>query len=236
MSGSDIHLSITPLKISDIPPEDAIIEAGREILESSLTWKQGKTYEKNTVKTLYRAKGPNDGASWYGRISEHSKEDGTFEEFWNKLGVNKTENEKEFLPDLKEVTLIKQISPTQAVWTRYYQFPPPISPRVFTIAWTAWLSETSPKTGIIVSLPIDVTDSEEYAKLEENAVKGRYVAVERIQELENGKLEWRVLTSSTPGGSIPQFVVDSSMASTISQDVTHFVTWLRKLRSSETTA
>lgn len=84
--------------LADIPPEDAIIEAGREILESSLTWKQGKTYEKNTVKTLYRAKGPKDGASWYGRISEHRKEDGTFEEFWNKIGVNKTENEKEYVP------------------------------------------------------------------------------------------------------------------------------------------
>lgn len=73
------------------------------------------------------------------------------------------------------------------------------------------------RTRIIVSLPIDVTDSEEYAKLEENGVKGRYVAVERIQELQNGNLEWRVLTSSTPGGTIPQFVVESSMASTISQ-------------------
>lgn len=76
---------------------------------------------------------------------------------------------------------------------------------------------------IIVSIPVDVTDSEEYAKLEEKGVKGRYVAVERLQELENGKVEWRMATSSTPGGSIPQFVAESSMASTISHVRPHLV-------------
>ncbi len=69
---------------------------------------------------------------------------------------------------------------------------------------------------MIVSIPVDVTEDAEYAKLEEKGVKGRYVSVERIQELDNGKVEWHMATSSTPGGSIPQFVAESSMASTIS--------------------
>ena len=84
------------------------------------------------------------------------------------------------------------------------------------------------------------------------------MSVERLQELDNGKVEWRMATSSTPGGNIPQFVADSSMASTIShvrirarsrllrralriranvslsfappQDVRHFLTWLHKNR------
>ena len=43
-------------------------------------------------------------------------------------------------------------------------------------------------------------------------MKGRYVSVERILELENGNTEWRVATSSTAGGSIPNFLVESSMA------------------------
>ena len=75
------------------------------MLESSLSWKQGKTYEKNTVTTYYRAKGPKDGASWYARVSEHPKEHGTFEEFWSKLGVNKTENEKECVPTPHDMLL-----------------------------------------------------------------------------------------------------------------------------------
>ena len=69
---------------------------------------------------------------------------------------------------------------------------------------------------IIVSIPVDVNGEEEYAKLEEKGVKGRYVSVERLQELDDGKVEWRMATSSTPGGNIHQFVADSSMASTIS--------------------
>lgn len=67
-----------------------------------------------------------------------------------------------------------------------------------------------------MSIPVDVSEDAEYAKLEEKGVKGRYVSVERIQELDNGTVEWRMATSSTPGGSIPQFVAESSMASTIS--------------------
>lgn len=35
-------------------------------------------------------------------------------------------------------------------------------------------------------------------------------------ELENGETEWRMATSSTPGGSIPNFIVDSTMAKKIS--------------------
>lgn len=60
-----------------------------------MAWKQGKAYQKNTVKTFHRSKGPKDGAGWYSRVSEHTKEDSTFDEFWSKLGVNKAENEKE---------------------------------------------------------------------------------------------------------------------------------------------
>lgn len=47
-------------------------------------------------------------------------------------------------------------------------------------------------------------------------MKGRYVSVERLKELENGKVEWRMATSSSPGGSLPSFLVESSMAGQIS--------------------
>lgn len=53
--------------------------------------------------------------------------------------------------------------------------------------------------------------------LEETAIKGRYVSVERLTELENGNTEWRMATSSTPGGSIPTFIVENSMASKIAE-------------------
>lgn len=107
---------------------------------------------------------------------------------------------------------------------------------------------------LVVSIPVDLTQpgDEELAKLEEKGVKGRYVSVERVRELDNGSVEWRMATSSSPGGSIPQFIAEKSMASKISevrrwipayghlilihilQDVPHFMHWLASTRSKAT--
>lgn len=67
-----------------------------------------------------------------------------------------------------------------------------------------------------MSIPIDIAGDTELSKLEEKGVKGRYVSVERLQEVEGGKVIWEMATSSTPGGSIPRFVAENSMASQIS--------------------
>jgi Protein of unknown function (DUF3074) len=71
----------------------------------------------------------------------------------------------------------------------------------------------------MVSIPVDLTvpGSEELLKLEESGVKGRYVSVERLIELENGKTEWRMATSSNPGGNIPGFLSESMMDDKIAQ-------------------
>ena len=69
---------------------------------------------------------------------------------------------------------------------------------------------------IFVSIPVDLSSDPELAKLEEKGVKGRYVSVESIKELPSGDTEWRMATSSSPGGRIPTFIVESSMGSSIS--------------------
>lgn len=123
------------------------------------------------------------------------------------------------------------------------------------------LNESSPRSGYvktvfkrtsglykchrtIVSIPVDLTEDQDLAKFEEKGVKGRYVSVERILELEDGSIEWRMATSSTPGGSIPSFFVEKSMDGKIAevsnpdyrwtaadsrQDVPHFMKWLHSL-------
>jgi hypothetical protein len=70
----------------------------------------------------------------------------------------------------------------------------------------------------VVSIPVDLSgpDDEDLAKLEEKATKGRYVSVERLLELDDDTVEWRMATSSTPGGSIPNFITESSMPGQIS--------------------
>ncbi|KAF8643777.1 hypothetical protein AX16_008796 [Volvariella volvacea WC 439] len=159
-----------------------------------------------------------------------------------------------YIPEIDKVTKVKQLSPTAIIWTLHYKFTPPVSPRVFTVLQVTHLDEgvvesttdgtakgnkaTTRRTGIIVSIPIDLSSpsDDSLASLEEKGVRGRYVSVERIQELENGKIEWRMATSSTPGGSIPSFIVESTMAGKIAQDVPHFFKWLKSLPPEAPTA
>ncbi|KAG1756436.1 uncharacterized protein EDB91DRAFT_1092688 [Suillus paluster] len=227
------QLSIDPVRPAGFLPEETILALGRDVLESTKTWKVGKTFAKGTVRTLSRAKGPGDGAPWHCRVSEHTKEDATFDEFWSKIGTNKPENEKEFISAIKKVTLVKRISDTQSIWTMYYTFPPPVSPRVFTVLQTIHLNESSPRTAMIVSIPVDLSGpgDEEFARLEEKGIKGRYVSVERLLELDDGIVEWRMATSSTPGGSIPSFIAEGSMPAQISADVPHFLKWFHTIRN-----
>ncbi|KAJ3509297.1 hypothetical protein NLJ89_g5294 [Agrocybe chaxingu] len=225
-------LTITPLRPSEIPTEEDIIAEGLRLIESTTSWKAGKTFFKNTVKTCCHAKRPEDGAPWHCRISEHKPEEIGFDELWDKLGKNKAQNEMQFIHDIKKVTKVKEMSATATIWTAYYTFPPPVSPRVFTVIQVVHLSESKPRTGIVVSIPVDLSGDEELHALEEkgvNIVKARYTAVERIMELENGNVEWRMATSSTPAGLIPTFIAESAVPKKIASDVPQFLKWYQSL-------
>lgn len=222
------------LKPSELPSEDALLAAARELIASTYSWKRGKSFQKNKVHTFSRTKGPGDGAAWHGRVSEHTAEDATFDEFWSKIGHDHANNEVAFMKEVKKATLVKQVTSNMSIWSMYYEFTPPVSPRVFTVLQFAHLDETSPRTGFLIQVPVDITEDPELAKLEEKAVKGHYCSVEIIKELENGNVEWRMATSSSPGGSIPTFIVESSMASTISADVPHFLNWYHSIRPKAT--
>lgn len=80
---------------AELPSDEQVIAAAREVLEASKGWKKGKAYQKNTVQTYSRPKGPGDGAPWYSRVSEHTAAEATFDEFWSKIGTDHSENEKE---------------------------------------------------------------------------------------------------------------------------------------------
>ncbi|PFH51736.1 hypothetical protein AMATHDRAFT_141975 [Amanita thiersii Skay4041] len=212
----------------DIPPEESIISAGYDLMKSTSSWKLGKTY--HNVITCYRPKQLGDSAPWHCRISEHTTDEATFDQFWDKLGRNKATNEQQFIPVIKKAMKVKALSENAEIWTLYYTFTPPVSPRVFTVLQVTHLNDSSSRrTGLIVSIPVDISDVDELAKLEEKGVRGRYVSVELFTQLENGNTEWRMATSSTPGGSIPAIIAESTMPSTIAQDVPHFFKWFRNL-------
>ncbi|KAF8275059.1 hypothetical protein EI94DRAFT_1712287 [Lactarius quietus] len=141
-----------------------------------------------------------------------------------------------YMDVVKKATLIKKISATQEIWSSYYEFPSfGVSPRVFTVLQVTHYEPSSPRTGVFISIPVDLTSEPDLAKLEESGVKGRYVSVECLTELPSGKTEWRMATSSSPGGRIPSFLVDNTMASTISADVPHFLKWFQSVREATET-
>jgi hypothetical protein len=80
---------------SDLPSEEAIIAEARRVIQTTHSWKQGKTYFK-TVKT-YRGKLPEDREPWHCRVSEHGEEDGSFDLLWAKLGTVKEVHETEWV-------------------------------------------------------------------------------------------------------------------------------------------
>lgn len=165
---------------------------------------------------------------------------------------------------IDHVVLLKKLSDRSAIWNLHYKFNPPISNRTFTVLQVIHLDTSGErKSGyvifsrkmakadslndqsfsIIVSIPVDVSGDAEMSQAELKGARGRYVAVERIQELENGKTEWRsvsmfcsrtsmmktiyvrMATSSTPGGSIPSFVAQASIPGTVTNDVPLFLKW-----------
>jgi len=75
---------------AEIPAEETVISEGAQLIASTSGWQKGKTYF-GSVQTYYQAKGAGDGALWHCRVSEH---DVNFDEFWQKLAVNKPVHEK----------------------------------------------------------------------------------------------------------------------------------------------
>ncbi|KAI9446496.1 hypothetical protein H4582DRAFT_569251 [Lactarius indigo] len=225
------------LRPNELPSDEQVVTAGREVLEASKGWKKGKVYQKNTVRTYSRSKGPGDGASWYCRVSEHTAAEGNVRRIIPLSGSGYDDDEYDrYIDVVKKATLIKKVSATQEIWSSYYEFPSfGVSPRVFTVLQVTCYEPSSPRTGLIISIPVDLTGEPELAKLEERGVKGRYVSVESLTELPSGKTEWRMATSSSPGGRIPTLLVENTMASAISADVPHFLKWFQTVRGATET-
>ena len=59
-------------------------------------------------------------------------------------------------------------------------------------------------------------------------MRGKYVSVELVTELEDGSVDWRMATSSDAGGSIPRFITNSTLPKSIAEDVPSFLSWMWK--------
>jgi len=67
----------------------------------------------------------------------------------------------------------------------------------------------------IVFTPVKVKGSPWPGEMEGKGVRGRYVSVEHLQEIEGGKVIWQMATSSNPGGNIPPLLAEATIPSQI---------------------
>jgi len=119
----------------------------------------------------------------------------------------------------------------------HYTFGPLLAQRTFTVLLVTSMSYSSAndmKEGWVVSVPFDTSTDPECQQLEGMwgkggrggvGVRGKYAAVEWIREVGDGKLEWRMATTSSPGGRIPKFLAEAATPKAIARDVKHFLDW-----------
>ncbi|KAF8151734.1 hypothetical protein B0H34DRAFT_664676 [Crassisporium funariophilum] len=204
----------TPWAI-DIPSDETLIGDSKMLLDASVSWQAGKTYQG--VKTSQQQSFCPDThsiQSWHCVVSEVHKDEFSFNKMWSKLGPNKVWIQKRYVREMVKVTRVKYISESQSIWTVLHTYPAPISPRVYTVMQASWLLEYSHRRrGITVTIPIDLSSkaTRDLAELEEKGVRGLYISVEHVQELEHDMIEWRRLSCVNPGGLIPKFVAQKGI-------------------------
>ncbi|KDR72990.1 hypothetical protein GALMADRAFT_744127 [Galerina marginata CBS 339.88] len=206
--------SLTPNRPSQIPSDDILIKNAQTLLEATLTWQAGKTYQGvKTFVHLEYDQVAKTSYTWHCIVSEHHKDEVSFHRLWSKLGRNKAWNRRSYGTGVAKVTRVKYISEWQGIWTMLYNHPPPMSRRVYTVYQASWLLEYSHRRrGIMITLPINLLSqsSSDLAELEDKGVKGRYVGVEHLQEMEGNLVEWRRVSCMDPGGLIPKFWIQKN--------------------------
>ncbi|CAE6504693.1 unnamed protein product [Rhizoctonia solani] len=218
-------LNLEPVSLQELPDIQAVLTEAKALIRDIPNWTEGKVYRETRTH-----KKPMNGPAWHSRTSVHESKDGTFEEFWNCLGVNHSLNEKDYVPEVRSAQQLASLESFEA-WTMGYKFTPPVWDRTFTILIASVLEESASRQGFVISLPLDVSTDQALAAQEPRGVRGRYVSVERVKEID-GKVEWIMATRSAPGGLIPSFLSEPAMPGKICEDVPHVVEWLKAKRAS----
>jgi len=218
----------------EIPKEKVLIADAHTLLESSKSWRAGKSHP--LVASAQRLSKSTGTQVWNCVVSTFRSDELSFSRAWARLGHNKVWNQQYYVPGINKVTRIKYISDSQSIWTTLLTYPPPLSPRVYTIYQASWLLEYSHKRqGIVITLPIDLSSESDknLAEMEEKGVRGRYVSVEHIREVDGDRIEWRRLACMDPGGLIPKFWARRKVLSSMVQENLSFFEWLKTLKLDE---
>lgn len=109
----------------------------------------------------------------------------------------------------------------------YYQFPFPLSKRVFYEV-VHIVKARDDSWGYVISLPVAPGVTKVTAS-DRQLTTGTYVSLERfVYDKEKGSLKWSMCTSSSPGGMVPDWLTKRSVGGAVAKDVPNFLNWSEK--------
>ena len=184
------------------------VQNGKEILNTVFHWNRTRKADKYGVES--RSSLLNNRNKWHARISYHN--DVTYEQFKNGLFSDHTEQESKYIKGIKDFDLVEYLNPNAQVYRILYSMPLGISDRDFTPVIVTH-EEPSSKSFYVISIAIDHPNSPPSA----NVVRGLYTSIERVQEVDDGKVEWIMATMSSAKGLIPNVLADTLMPSKIAE-------------------
>ncbi|KAF9039122.1 hypothetical protein BJ165DRAFT_364787 [Panaeolus papilionaceus] len=236
--------SLRPIKPNAIPPERDLIRSAQLLLQESYIWPEYKIKPADASKSApadirafsYTEQQSTESSNtskplpWSCAVVTANKEDLSFTSLWSRIGSHPIKSQQRYIPNLTKITQIQYISENESIWNMLYVYPPPLSPRVYTMYVASWLLEYSHRRrGIIVYIPVDLSKDSLLAELEEKGVKGKCAMVEMIQEMEGDKVEWRRLSCNDPGGLLPRFCAYKMAGGRLVEEMGLCLTWIRNL-------
>ncbi|KAK9456855.1 hypothetical protein V1511DRAFT_515505 [Dipodascopsis uninucleata] len=213
--------SLRSHRAEDLPSSDDIIQSARIIVDNvTNSWTRSRYFSENkvtTYKTLL------NGETWFARVSEHSE---SYDMFRKGIFENHSINELSYIPLLKDIRFVDGAPSGWQGIVATYSMPGPLKEREFP----EWLYAVEPDPNIheffIISIPAQL-------EVSKSAVRARYVAIEQIKEMPNGKFQWIAAQVSDAGGILPRWIQDLSIERVIATDVGHYLTWAEKNFNSE---
>ncbi|WWC92765.1 uncharacterized protein L201_007724 [Kwoniella dendrophila CBS 6074] len=160
---------------------------------------------------------------------------GIYERFRRGLLEYHSENEREYIESMRESECLHVYRKHIAeVWRLTFKTPPPTNPRTFIVLLLSRELQNQPlesggRSFMNISIPFEHPDCPPKVNNEKSRVRGKYVSVEKVTEIQNGnQVQWRMATSSDAGGNIPRFVTNGSLPNSIAEDVPSFIGWMEK--------
>ncbi len=197
---------------------DRVVIRAEEFINSTQSWRCDKEQEPgvaNKRKGVTSQSG--ETLHWCVRQSFHSEL--SFEIFKRGLFYNHPENEAKYIPSIIDVHHMFNVGPKISAYKNTYKMPWPLTKRqMLELVITA---SPTPKSFYVVSLPLS-------GQQDDRCVRGMYVSVEYVEEMEDGKVEWTMATASDAGGNLPRSLQNPAIPSQIAKDVPHFLAWAKK--------